>query len=43
MSDEAKLETSDIQLKAILESLSLSAPERIKFTVYSGRTIALKA
>ena len=27
MSDEAKLETSDIQLKAILESLSLSAPE----------------
>ena len=27
ISDEAKLETSDIQLKAILESLSLSAPE----------------
>ncbi len=27
MSDKAKLETSDIQLKAILESLSLSAPE----------------
>ncbi len=27
MSDEAKLETSDIQLKSILESLSLSAPE----------------
>ncbi|MDE7176477.1 MAG: AAA family ATPase [Lachnospiraceae bacterium] len=27
MSDEAKLETSDIQLKAILESLSLNAPE----------------
>ena len=27
ISDEAKLETLDIQLKAILESLSLSAPE----------------
>lgn len=27
MPDEAKLETSDIQLKAILESLSLNAPE----------------